>query len=283
MRKALGYAAIWGLAYHGTALSWIVGWLDALRAMGVPWLGSVAIALLAWAFITIWGAAIGMTWMALMVAIGRRQPMTGAVRVLVGTALWCAVEWVWSKGPLYWTSLSYTQSPFNLLSLQLGQLSGPITVTAGIVAVNGLLAEGLGSGKRKEGERRPFGGTKGWFRVQATAKLIRWGIALFLGLHLLGLGLYSRSLADRPDQALAVGLVQGNIPTSEKIVARGVQKSRQVYLKGYKTLVNEGAQLVVTPEGAIPEEWSSFLQARNPVCASGGGSGGAAGARNFCT
>ncbi|WP_287257102.1 apolipoprotein N-acyltransferase, partial [Moorena sp. SIO4E2] len=41
----------------------------------------------------------------------------------------------------YWSSLSYTQSPHNLIILHLGQLSGPITVTAAIVAVNGLIAE----------------------------------------------------------------------------------------------------------------------------------------------
>ena len=100
------------------------------------------------------------------------------------------MEWVWSQGPLYWSSLSYTQSPYNLAGLQLGQLSGPITVTAAIVAVNGLLAEA-------------------WYewRVYLPARQY-WGrylgsaIALFVAVHLLGLGLYSRPLADRPAEAL---------------------------------------------------------------------------------
>ena len=134
--------ALWGIAYHGTALSWITG-LHPLTWMGVPWLGSIVIALFAWLFITLWGAAIGLTWMALMRAVSSRFRIFGTCRVVLGTALWCAVEFVWSSGPLYWTSLSYTQSPGNLWVLQLGQLSGPITVSAAIVAVNGLIAEGI--------------------------------------------------------------------------------------------------------------------------------------------
>ena len=264
LRRALSYAAIWGVAYHGTALSWITGFRFGIMWMGVSWLSSLAIALFAWAFITLWGAAIGMTWVALIRAVNRWQPITGATRVLVGTALWCAVEWVWSKGPLYWTSLSYTQSPNNLLMLQLGQLSGPIGVTAAIVAVNGLLAlatlgqqggESRRAGGQERGNRRYFEGSKRWAGV--------WAVTLFLGLHLLGFGLYSRPLADRPDQALAVGLIQGNIPTNEKMTGRGVRASRQVYLGGHESLARQGAELVVTPEGAIPQEWDAFLQDRD--------------------
>ncbi|WP_366514286.1 apolipoprotein N-acyltransferase [Moorena sp. SIO3I6] len=67
--------------------------------------------------------------------------LTSCLRVLIGTGLWCGIETLWSMSPLYWSGLSYTQSPHNLIILHLGQLSGPITVTAAIVAVNGLIAE----------------------------------------------------------------------------------------------------------------------------------------------
>ena len=143
IRSALIGAALWGVAYHGTALSWIVWWLKPLLSMGLPLLAGVPITLFAWAFITIWGAAIGMSWIVLMRQLSRGRVLSGWQQVLVGTALWCALEWLWSRGPLYWSPLSYTQSPYNLLGLQLGQLAGPLTVTAGIVAVNGLLAQGF--------------------------------------------------------------------------------------------------------------------------------------------
>ena len=250
VRSVLGGAALWGMAYHGTALSWITG-LHPLTWMGMSWLESIAIALFAWLFITLWGAAIGVTWVGLMRGLMRWQGLNGGNRVWVGTALWCAVEWIWSQGPLYWTSLSYTQSPHNLVGLQLGQLSGPITVTAAIVAVNGLLAEAW------YGWRIRLPARQYWARHLGGA------IALFAAIHLLGLGLYSRPLADRPAEALVVGLIQGNIPTDQKLTAKGIQSSRQVYLDGYEALAAEGVDLVLTPEGAIPQVWNPFLQDRD--------------------
>lgn len=246
VRSALAGAALWGVAYHGTALSWITG-LHPLMWMGMSWLESVAITLFAGLFITLWGAAIGMTWIGLMIKLTRWRSIQSGSRVLVGTALWCALEWIWSQGPLYWSSLSYTQSPHNLAGLHLGQLSGPLAVTAAIVAVNGLLAEAW----------------YGWRAHQLARRYLGGAIALFVTLHLIGLGLYSRPLADRPAEALVIGLIQGNIPTSQKLTAKGIQSSRQIYLEGYEALVAEGVDLVLTPEGAIPQVWNPLLQDRD--------------------
>ncbi len=245
VRRVL-YAAIWGVVYHGIALSWVTG-LHPLTWMGVPWLASVAIALSSWIFVSLWGAGIGVTWMALMMGLNRWWPIKGLSRVLVGTALWCAIEWVWSQGPLYWTSLSFTQSPGNLWALHLGQLAGPMAVTAGVVAVNGLVATGLVATGLGELGLRGCGGA----------------ITLFLALHLLGFGLYAWPSAERADQTLAVGLIQGNIPTRQKLTAEGIQRSRQVYLEGYETLVKAGVDIVITPEGALPQVWNAFLQTDN--------------------
>ena len=88
-------------------------------------------------------------------------------------------------------------------------------------------------------------------------------IALFLLLHLVGWGLYARPLADSPEDQLSVGLIQGNIPTREKLTSQGIQSSQQIYLAGYNQLASEGADLVITPEGSIPQRWNSFMQDRN--------------------
>ncbi|MEL6939430.1 MAG: apolipoprotein N-acyltransferase [Cyanobacteria bacterium J06598_1] len=256
-RSLLIGAALWGVAYHGTALSWIMWWLKPLLAMGLPLIAGVLIALFAWAFITLWGAAIGMTWIGLIQIVRQRFELTGGRRVWVGTALWCAVEWVWSHGPLYWTSLSYTQSPHNLVGLQMGQLAGPITVTAGIVAINGLLAEWMGAQADATLSRKSIG------KWRTQRKPLLWGVLLFLCFHLVGFGLYARPLIDSPEQSLTVGLVQGNIPTSEKLSLAGIQDSRQIYLDGYEALVATGAELVITPEGSIAQVWNTFTQDQN--------------------
>jgi apolipoprotein N-acyltransferase len=140
--------------------------LHPLTWLGVPWLASVAIVLFCWGFITLWGAALVVVWAWFMQRLERfvhslppaPSLFSSLRRVLVGTALWCGLEWLWSLGPLGWTTLSYTQSPGNLALLHIGQLSGTAGVTAAIVAVNGLLAEA-------------------WMRYQQPVFSSQWSVA----------------------------------------------------------------------------------------------------------
>lgn len=256
------YSLVWGIGYHGLALSWITG-LHPLTWMGVPWLASVAITLFCWIFITLWGAAIAITWAALLNTINRVcfggaiapdvKPETGVsplLRILIGTALWCSVESVWSQGLLYWTSISYTQSPNNLAILHLGQISGPLVVTGAIVAFNGFLAEAWMALRRD--------------RPQARRLLIA-GLACLSVLHLIGYGLYRQPLAESPDAALKVGIIQGNIPTRIKLFEQGQQLALDHYTQGYEQLAEAGVDAVLTPEGTFPWLWvGRSNQSRHP-------------------
>lgn len=251
----------WGIGYHGLALSWIRD-LHPLTWMGVPWLASLAIAGFCWAFITFWGALLVVLWAWLL----RRLTATTATqnspkfkqitqnlplktdtafpvwfRILLGVALWCGLELLWGQGVLYWTSLSYTQSPHNLAILHLGQLSGPLTVTAAIVAVNGVWAEAWLQWRQQV--------------VSRVRPLLLAGSAFLVGLHLLGFILYSQPLADSSGLALQLGIVQGNIPTRIKLFEQGLRLSLENYVKGYETLVEQGVDAVLTPEGALPWLW----------------------------
>ena len=49
--------SLWGIGYHGLALSWIMG-IHPMTWLGVPWWPSLAIALFCWAFITLWGSRL---------------------------------------------------------------------------------------------------------------------------------------------------------------------------------------------------------------------------------
>ncbi len=238
-------ALVWGIGYHGLALSWIRD-LHPLTWMGVPWLASLAITGFCWAFITLWGALLVVLWAWLLrrltgIAGKSRTDCTVWFRILLGVALWCGLEALWGRGVLYWTSLSYTQSPHNLAILHLGQLSGPLTVTAVILAFNGILAEAWLQWQRQV--------------VLAVRRLLITGLALLLGLHLVGFLLYSQPLADATDSALKVGIVQGNIPTRIKLFEQGLRLSLENYVKGYERLVAEGVDAVLTPEGAMPWLW----------------------------
>jgi apolipoprotein N-acyltransferase len=239
---------LWSLAYHGISLSWITG-LHPLTWMGMSWLASVAIVAFAWAFITFWGVASVGLWAGGMVWLCRLGIGPWG-RVLGGTALWCLVETLRSQTALDWTALAYTQSPGNPVILHLGQLSGNLTVTAAIVAVNGLLAEAWRS--RTESRR--------WWR-RLPKNLTAAAIGLLVVAHIIGGWLYLKPLEDVAANALEVGIVQGNIPTREKLFATGIKQAFSNYDIGYRLLAKQGVDAVLTSEGAIPFSW----QRRKPT------------------
>ncbi|MGV0025419.1 apolipoprotein N-acyltransferase [Phormidesmis priestleyi] len=252
---------IWGIAYHGISLSWITG-LHPLTWLGVPWAASVAIVFFAWAFITLLGAGTVCLWAWGIRWLGRLGVSSG-LRVLVGTALWCGLETIRLMGPLDWTSLSYTQSPYNLAILHLGQISGAMTVTAAIVAVNGLIAEAWIA--RRDKGIRLFGGAISSSYPQAISSSYPQAIALCLILHLIGFGLYSRPLVEVPEASLKVGIIQGNVPTRIKLFADGLRRALDGYSAGYQTLADQGVDVVLMPEGALPFQWQGLNRTQNAV------------------
>lgn len=258
-RATFGLGCLWSGVYHGMALSWITA-LHPLTWMGIPWLGSIAIALFAWSFITGLGSVTFGLWAVLLRTLSDRCQLTAAGRIWIGTALWCALETGLSWGPLYWPSLSYTQSPGNLWILHLGQLAGPMAVTAAIVAVNGCWAELLLTGPRGLGWR---GGN---YPFRLGSRQCLWvGLTLLIALHGFGGLLYGRPLVNTPTDQLRIGLIQGNIPTRIKLTPAGTRQAIQRYTEGYQALVQQGADAVLTPEGALPEIWTRTYQAQNPI------------------
>ncbi|MEM9162758.1 MAG: apolipoprotein N-acyltransferase [Cyanobacteria bacterium P01_F01_bin.4] len=259
LQNPLFLSALWGLGYQGLALSWLTH-LHPLMWLGIPWALSIAITAFAWAFGSLWGVALVIAWSSGLTAIQRWVSLTPWARVLVGTSLWCGLEALWSLGPLYWSSLSYTQSPYNLAVLHLGQLSGQLTVTAAIVAVNGLLAETIRAWWQT---RERFSGSSQGQTVWSVKPLAGATLAVLLGVHLIGFSLYSQPLADAPAAVIKVGIIQGNVPTREKLSMQGIRQAREKYLQGYQALAAAGVDAVLTPEGAIPEIWDPFTQETN--------------------
>ncbi|NJL62740.1 MAG: apolipoprotein N-acyltransferase [Methylacidiphilales bacterium] len=251
-KKIILFPLLWGIGYHGVALSWITG-IHPMTWMGVPWLASIAIAFFALSFITLWGAALVTFWVIILLGIAnfnfvthpKSQSVSPLIRVLIATAIWCGLEKLWSMGPLWWSSLSYTQSPHNLLILHLGQLGGTSAITAAIIVINGLLAEAYLAysssipNKKKDSQARGM-------------KYFVFATGLFISLHLIGYGLYSRPLVESPEAALKVGIIQGNIPNKIKLYPEGFRRAIQGYTNGYLTLAAQNVDAVLTPEGALP-------------------------------
>jgi len=263
LSKIFRMGAVWGVGYHGVALAWITH-LHPLTWMGIPWLGSIAIALFAWGFITLWGATLVGTW-----AVGLYLlPTSPGVRILGGTALWCALETLWNQGPLWWTALAYTQSPSNLTILHLGQISGPVTIAAAIVVCNGLLSEArirhqrsVVSGQtHSKASHLPSQG-----QGASSEMLIGIALTLVISLHLLGYFLYSQPLTTAEGNTLTVGIIQGNVPTRIKLTPAGERQALKGYTDGYESLVDQGVDMVITPEGSLPMVWAEASIRQNPL------------------
>ncbi|HEY9887402.1 MAG TPA: apolipoprotein N-acyltransferase [Candidatus Obscuribacterales bacterium] len=250
--QRFGLGALWSGVYHGIVLSWITH-LHPLMWMGMSWGASVAIALFAWVFITGLGTVTFGLWAVLLRAVSDRCRLGTAGRILAGTALWCGLETMLSWGPLAWPFLAFTQSPQNLWMLHWGQYAGPTAVTAAIVAVNGCWAE-MSLGHSAAASRS----TRRWQPAVG-------GLLLLVMLHGLGWGLYRQPLGDRPEAALKIGLIQGNIPTRVKLTPAGTRQALAAYVEGYRALVAQGAEAVLTPEGAVPEVWTGDRQSRSPL------------------
>uniref|UniRef100_B8HXU5 Apolipoprotein N-acyltransferase n=1 Tax=Cyanothece sp. (strain PCC 7425 / ATCC 29141) TaxID=395961 RepID=B8HXU5_CYAP4 len=255
---AMKWGTLWGMAYHGVALRWLIGW-HPLTWLGINWWASLAIVLSAFTAVILWGAAISALWAGGMAVLDRvwskrclSSPGSWTARIwlallhlLSGISLWCGLEWLWSRSFLWWTSLSLTQSPADRWILHLGQLSGPNTVVAALVLVNGLWAEIwlLSRSLRATGQKAPMA-------------LYLIPLSCCLALHLLGGWLAEQPLITSAETALKVGIIQGNVPSSIKFSPQGLRQTIDRYSRGYQQLADQGVEGVLTPEGALPLVWT---------------------------
>ncbi|MEM9276625.1 MAG: apolipoprotein N-acyltransferase [Cyanobacteria bacterium P01_F01_bin.143] len=250
-------AVLWGAGYHGTALFWLTG-LHPMTWMGVPWLASIFIALFCWIFVTLWGAALVSLWSILFAYLNQKLSVKAdkifipqiLFNVLLGVTLWCCLETVWSYGSLWWSSLSYTQSPSNLIILHLGQLSGFNAVTAALVIINGLLAEVVIFWQDLS-------------RSKEKIIVIALPIFLFISFHLIGFYFYTIPIAKNDLQAIKFGIIQGNVPNEIKLYPEGWRKAIAGYTSGYKKLTQQGVDIVLTPETALPFSWKSIISSNS--------------------
>lgn len=227
---------LWGVGFYSTSLNWILD-LHPLMWMGVPEANSVAIALGVWLFLCILGGVFSGTWALLFALWGKAAPM--GLRILGGVTIWGVLEAICSHSPLWWLSFSLTQSPGNLWLLHLGQLSGPTLVTVVVVAINGFIAEMAIV----------------YLRSRTLPRFL-WipPLLLIIAAHGLGGILMASSPVDVAPR-LNIGLIQGNIPTRVKLTAAGIRQAWDHYGQGYKQLVEQGADAVLTPEAALPIRW----------------------------
>jgi apolipoprotein N-acyltransferase len=258
IRDAIAAGATWGFFYHGMSLFWITGIHPMTWIEGVSWWNSLAIAAAVWLTITAWGMVMSGLWAGGMAWLTPKLNVTG--RIIVGCAILCALETIWSWGPLNWTALGYTQSPHNLVLLQFSRISGQQGLTAAIVAANGLLAEAWLQRRKiavKNSNTHSYNlGQKVSSVAVRSLQGIAWRYAIAAGILLFAMtiyGLWEMSpdrMAASNGRAIKSGIIQGNIPNHLKY--KGTLLAVNNYTNGYEQLVKAGVETIVTPETAIP-------------------------------
>jgi apolipoprotein N-acyltransferase len=243
--------ALWGLGYNGVALSWILG-LHPLTWMGLSWNTSVMVALACWVAVTLWGAIVPTLWAVLFGWLGPKLTWVG--RLWLGATLWCGLEWLMTHSPLWWPTLAYTQSPHNGAILHLGRLAGQGLIGAVLLGVNGGLAETWLA-------QRSLRGRAGWrhHELWDWRSPWLWTLLLLLVAHGVGFGLSRQSLPSVAETPLRVGVIQGRIPTREKLSPAGIERAIAAYTDGIRELASQPnpAEAVLMPEGALPFPWTA--------------------------
>ena len=263
VKAAIAMGAVWGFCYHGMALFWITS-VHPMEWMGVPWWNSFLIATLVWLLIAGWGAVLSGLWAGGMSLLTQRLNVTS--RIIIACAMFSGLEIVWSWGPLYWTALGYTQSPHDLLLLQISRISGQQTMTAAIVAVNGLLAETLlqRTWRDRHLDLPMFNGAM-------FSRLIKqWRYAIVAILLLLAIASYGAwemqgdRLTSTNGKAIKAGIIQGNFPNAMTVKPRGWEIAVNNYTNGYEKLAQSGVEMILTPETAISFLYPNYDPRREP-------------------
>lgn len=249
------------MGYHGIALSWITG-IHPMTWMGVSWFNSLLIAAVCWLLITGWGVILVTIWGCLIRFFlnlsTKNQTLFQQIvsQISFGVIIWCLLEQIWSYSPLWWTSLAYTQSPYNLAILQLLKISGITTITALILLVNFLFAEAIIYLFYSVNNNK----------INNRAIIFIFPVFVLFISHSCGYLWYSKILNENQNNKITIGIIQGNIPNEIKLYPLGLEQAIEGYTIGYNELGNFGVDLVLTPETALPfyynqiQENSSFYQ-----------------------
>lgn len=194
--------------------------------------------------------------------------------------LWAGIEWFKSRGVLgfCWGSLGFTQYKFPAL-LQLASITGVYGISFVIVFVNNLIAQTL-IAIGKYGEETGFRpwkqlpapeGFRGVFQIISElvktsgenpalryswiALILFFPAILILGRISVPMELKYGDYDNISDKSFKVGVVQPNMAQDIKWKPENYLPTLQTLREGTKSLADNGAQMVIWPETAIPHRY----------------------------
>lgn len=232
LRTLYGYGLFFFMSFYLVVYHWLL-YLYPLTFLGLDKIVAFFVVLGAWVGLPLF-QALGAGFLFVLLGILARTKTVSRLRFLlpfICSAIWTVHEWVQTLGPVGvpWGRIAISQTAMPIM-VQPVSLFGTYFITFLIVTVNFLLAYALLFGEKK--------------RVCA---LISAG--LFVLNLTLGTALYFTY--DEPTEHVKVASVQGNYPSGDKWTT-SVSQMLNAYCNYTFEVVEEGAEIVVWPETAVP-------------------------------
>lgn len=235
-RSVYADGLIFFMSYYVVVFHWFV-YLYPLSFTGMSEFYAalvVAVALIGLPLLQSLGAALNFLWIYLFskTALYRKCPLA---MPFLAASLWAILEWTqtltWAGVP--WGRLVLSQSLYTVM-LQSASLFGSYFITFIIVAVNFLLAFGISERKN----------------IKACPLIALCIVSANL---LCGCVLYFVPSSDEK-RTVKAAAIQGNMSSHEKWADDSTEQAIRIYSEYTKAAAQEGAEIVVWPETAIPEE-----------------------------
>ena len=244
LRKLYGYGLFFFMCFYLVVFHWFVNLYPLDFIDGMTKGAALAVVLVAWFGLSFLQALMGGL---LFVVLGMTFRTTLCqkhtfLRPFLGAGAWAVYEWTQTLGwwGVPWGRLPLGQSEY-LVGLQTASLLGSYFVTFLLVAVNFCLAYLLWGLSR---DNRIHSGTL--LRKTCTA------VAIMLAFQYgAGAFLWFRN-ASSDDRSIRVAVVQGNISSHEKWTPNSTKRTKEVYRNYTLQAAEEGAQIVIWPETALP-------------------------------
>lgn len=248
LRRAYGYGFLTVYMFYFVIYHWIVN-LYPLDFVGMDNASSAVVIAAGWLGLPLLQAIPGglifllFRWMH-KTAIFARAPL---LRPFAFASLWVIFEW---SSTLSWAGVPWGRLALGQIEMlpmvQSASLFGSYFVTWLLVAVNGLIAYAL---------------------IYNTRAMLCGTVAASLFFSNLIYGAAVRLLPASEDETVRVAVIQGNINSHDKWDVDSNEKVRAIYADLTRRAAQEGAELIVWPESAMPYELNNSRSLREYVSA----------------
>lgn len=245
LRSLYGYGLFFFWSFYLVVFHWFINLYPLDFIDGMTKGGAIAVVLAAWIGLSLFQAVMGglcFVVVGLLLRLPKLERFWWSKPFLIA-GVWSVYEWTQTLGwwGVPWGRLPIGQSSY-LVGLQTASWFGSYFVTFVLVAVNASLALGICAWLRKE---------------ERTARIhIRFACLASVAMLVFqyGAGTLIWTLAPTSEKIVRVAAVQGNISSHEKWELAHLNRTMEVYWDYTMQAAEQGAEIVVWPETALPYE-----------------------------